>query len=899
MTSPWIGPVYGLLLRALPAPFRARYAADMRRMFEDQWRESALHERVGMLARALIDVTWTAIAVRLNPREYVVPNAELNASRETAFAGLRADALVAIRGLRRRPSFAITAIITAALGISATTAVFSVVDATVLRGVGIPNEQRVMALWGTFDKNPGQEFGISLAEYADLRTEVRSFERVGAWGGLQLLLEPFGDEPARTLDAVSTFGDIYVIAGARTVAGRLPSADDDRLDSPMVAVISHRLWTTTFGADPGIIGTRTLTVASRQAQIVGVLHPDAKLPGSTADVWVHRVLNPENWARDRSGHWLAVMGLLRDGATDVSARAELATLQRTWATRYAGQHSLGIDGHAVAVGSIVTRILGTARKVGALLSVAAGVLLLLACANVANLLLARGETRTAEVGVRVALGASRRRVAQPVILEGVVVAAAGGLLGLALAAGALPALLRLAPEELASRAAVTMDVRVIAFAIVVSLITGGLFALAPALKAARQEPSTLFRSAGRGRSATMRGLRALVAGQTALATLLLVGAALFTRSLQRLTAEDPGVDPQSRASIDLSMPPARFPDAAALISYYERLEQRMNATTGVQRATLIRNLPLRDDQRTENMFREGATRREDVIPVSVQTASAGVLRALGIELIQGRDLERSDRTGGIRVALLNASAATTMWPGQDAVGKRLGVTFAPESLGLITVVGVYRDVRSSGLSAAPRPEIILPISQGDMWGNWLRGMSVVAQTTGPAAAVLPAMRAAVRELDPSVAIDLPTTMDDVVRAGAAHERFLAALLAVFATLALVIASVGVFGVVSFTVARQTRELAIRSALGAGRGDILTSVLRTNAIASAAGAIVGAIVAAGGAPVLTSFLYNVPARDAAVLTGVPTALIAVAVLACVGPAVRAMRVPAARALQDAE
>jgi len=899
MTSPWIGRVYGLLLRLLPGQFRARYAADMRRMFEDQWRDSALQERVGMLARAVIDVIWTAIAVRLSPREYVLPNAELNASRETAFAGVRADALVAIRGLRRRPSFAITAIITAALGISATTAVFSVVDATVLRGVGIPNQSRVMSLWGTFEKNPGQEFGISLAEYADLRADVRSFERIGAWGGLQLLLEPFGDEPARTLDAVSTYGDLYTIVGARTVAGRLPSADDDRIEAPLVAVISHRLWATTFGGDPNIIGTRTVTVGSREAQIVGVLHPDATLPGTLADVWVHRVLNPANWAMDRSGHGLAVIGLLRAGASEASLRAELGTLQRTWATRYAGQHTVGSDGHAVAVASVVDRVLGTARQVGALLSVAAGVLLLLACANVANLLLARGETRTAEVGVRVALGASRRRVAQPVILEGVAIAAAGGLLGLALAAGALPALLRLAPEELASRAAVTMDVRVITFAIVVSLITGGLFALAPALNAARHEPSTLFRTAGRGRSATMRGLRWLVAGQTALATLLLVAAALFARSLQRLTDEDPGVDPQSRAAIDLSVPIARFPDAAALIAYYERLEQRMNATPGVQRAALIRNLPLRDDQRTENMFAEGATRREDVVPVSVQTASAGVLRTLGIGLVQGRDLERSDRTGGVRVALLNASAAATLWPGQDAVGKRLRVTFAPESLGLITVVGVYRDVRSSGLSAVPRPEIILPISQGDMWAGWLRGMSVVAQTAGPAATVLPAMRAAVRELDPYVAVDLPTTMDDVVRAGAAHERFLAALLAVFATLALVIASVGVFGVVSFTVARQARELAIRSALGAGRGDILTSVLRTNAVASAAGAVAGAIVAAGGAPALTSFLYNVPARDAVVLTGVPTALIAVAVLACVGPAVRATRVPAARALQDAE
>jgi predicted permease len=527
------------------------------------------------------------------------------------------------------------------------------------------------------------------------------------------------------------------------------------------------------------------------------------------------------------------------------------------------------------------------------------VLLLLACANVANLLLARGETRTAEVGVRVALGATRRRVAQPVILEGLAIALGGGVLGLALATLGLPALMRLAPDDLARRAAAGIDVGVVTFAILVSLITGVLFALAPAMAAARHEPSALFRSGGRSRSATMRALRWLVAGQTALATLLLVAAALFTRSLQRLTEVDPGLDASSRASIDLALPVIRYRDAASLIAFYERLQQQASLVGGVERVTLVRNLPLRDDQRSENVLREGHTRREDVVSVSVQTASPGVLRTLGIPLVQGRDIDATDRTGAPRVVLLNLSAARTLWPGENAVGKRLRVTFAPESLGFLTVVGVYRDVRSVSLSAAPRPEIILPIAQGDRWAGWLRGMSVVAQTSGAPSTVIPGLRAAVREVDPNVAVELPTTMDEVVRAGAARERFLAALLAVFAALALLIATVGVFGVVSFTVARQTRELAIRSALGAGRTDILGSVMRTNAVASAAGAVVGAIVAAGGAPSLAGFLYNVPARDGVVLTGVPVVLIAVAVLACMGPAVRAMRVPAARALQDAE
>jgi putative ABC transport system permease protein len=901
MSASMVGRVYGASLRLLPAGFRARYGTEMRRTFEDHWRESGVAARIGISLRAVVDLVWTAFVVRRSPRSYAMPStAEFHESGDGPLAGISGDARAAVRGLRRRPSFAVTAVVTAALGIAATTAVFSVVDATVVRGIGIPRADRVMSLWGTFERSPGREFQIADAEYADIRADVRSFERVGAWGGMGLLLEPGGNREARTIAAAQTYGDIYRIVGARTVLGRLPDASDDRLDAPLVAVLSHAFWTTAFGADPGIVGKTTLPLGGQLVSVIGVLAPDVGLPGDATDVWIHRVLDPSTWATNRSGHGLNVVGVLRDGATETSARAELAALQRQWASRYAGQHSFGLDGHGVNVLSLGGRMLGTARRVGMLLSVAAGVLLLLACANVANLLLARGETRMSEVGVRIALGASSRRVAQPVLLEGLAIALTGGVLGLALAAVGLPALMGLAPAELASRATVGVDARVVVFAIVISVLTGLLFALRPAWKAVRLEPATLLRTSGRGRSATMRGLHWLVAGQTGLAALLLVGAALFARSLQKLTAVDPGLDPRSRVSVNLSLPVVRYRDAASIIAFYENLQRRAESSGGVARASFVRNLPLRDNQRSENVIREGDARSEEnIVPVTVQLAGTAVLRTLGIPLLEGRDLDVTDRLGSVRVALVNRSAAKTLWPNESAIGKRVTATFAPSTHGLITIVGVYGDVRSGGLSATASPEIVFPVAQGDAWAGWMRNMRLVLETTAGSRAVLPDVRAALREIDPGVAVELPTTMADVVHAGAARQRFLAALLAVFAALALVIAAVGVFGVVSFSVARQTRELAIRSALGAGRGDILRGVLRMNAGVAAAGAVAGGVVAAAAAPALSGFLYDVSPRDGIVLAGAPLALIAVAVLACVVPAIKAMRVPAARALQDAD
>jgi predicted permease len=533
-----------------------------------------------------------------------------------------------------------------------------------------------------------------------------------------------------------------------------------------------------------------------------------------------------------------------------------------------------------------------------LLSIAAGVLLLLACANVANLLLARGESRVAEAGVRVALGASALRVGQPVVLEGLALGALGGLGGLLLAAAGLPALLRLAPADLAGAAGVRIDARVALFAVVVSILTALVFTAAPAWHAMRRAPADLLRSSGRGRTGPARGLRILVASQAALATSLLIAAALLASSLDRLNAVAPGLDTASRVTLDLTLPPARYRDAASIAAFCDLVRERLASLAGAGGVTVVRNLPLRDRPRTENVLRTGSTDRE-ALGMTVQAAAPGVLPAMGIPLAEGRDLSTADRAGTLRVGLVNRTAAQALWPGESAIGRRLDATFMLPTDRTIEIVGVYEDVRSAGLSSRPAAEMILPIAQGAAMTGWLRNLTVVLQSNVPASAAMPAARAVLREIDPSVAAESPTTMEEVRRASIARERFLAALLAVFGALALVVAAVGVFGVVSFTVARQTKEFAIRNALGARRSVILGGVLASTAVTAGAGALAGAAIAWSVAPALGGFLYEVAPRNALVLAGAPLALVTVALASSFVPALRATRLPLLRALHDGE
>ncbi len=815
-----------------------------------------------------------------------------------ALAGFGSDLRLAWRGLGRRPGFAMTAALTLALGIGATTAVFSVIDATVLRALTIPDRDRVVSLWSTFDRYGAEEFELSAAEFTDIRNDVGSLRLAGAWSTNNVLLEPRDGAAARTIDVAFTSGDVYEIVGARVSFGRLPDANDNRLGSPQVALISDTFWRDAFGARPDVIGKQTLRIGSTDVPIVGVLTRDSKLPATDVAVWVHTVLDPASWAANRSGHGLTAIAALAPGATVEIASAELAALHHEWAVRYTGQHTFGLDGHAVRMAGIEDRLLGNAKRTGLLLLAAAALLLVLACANVANLIMARGESRASELGVRIALGASARRVAQPVLMEGLALGLLGGVLGVGLAAAGLPTLLQLAPAAIAASTSATIDVRVLAFAAAISLMTGVLFATMPAWTAMRQAPSDLLRVSSRGGTSASRGLRTLVAGQLALATCLLVGAMLLTASLQRLNAIDPGFSSSSRITVDLTLPQQRYRDPAAVTGFYDRLREQIGAMSSVRSVGAIRTLPLRDAQRRENLLKEGTTRPEDSVGVAVQAASVGALQTLGVPILEGRDFQAPDRLQSIKVALVNKTAARTLWPGESPIGKRFRARFLPDRYGLITVVGVYGDLHSADLTTTPAPEILLPIAQADGWTGWARNLTVVVHG-GPTGPSLADIRSAVDAIDPAVAVETPSTMTQVLHQSTARERFLAVLLAVFSTLALGIAAVGVFGVVSFSVARQSRDFAIRTALGAGRGAILRSVLVSTGGIAATGALSGAIVAGLLAPAISGFLFGVTPRSAMVLATAPLLLIAVAMLAALPPALRATRVPLARVLQDVD
>jgi predicted permease len=880
-----------MLLRLLPDRFRERYGEEMRRMFEEQWQESGWRRRGLLGLRAVRDVIWTSVVVRMTREDAHLRNRE----RTGMLTGMSADARVAIRGLRRRPAYALTGIVTIAMGIAATTSVFSVVNATVLGGLGLPNEERLVALWATYDQQPGREFAVSAAEFTDLRTEVRSLDAVGGYWAGTILLEPRAGGDARTAQAAFTVGDIYGLVGAHTVAGRLPGPGESRVGSPRVALLSWGLWSSAYGSDPEVVRGGSLTVDSQQYEIIGVLAADVKLPGQQADVWVHTVLDSASWITNRSGHGIVALASMREAASVAEVRRELKDLERSWSVRYAGQHSFGVAGHRANAMLLGERVLGSTRRVAVVLGLSAALLLALACANVANLLLARGETRKTEIGVRIALGASGGRVARPVLIEGLAIGAGGGFLGLIMAVLGLPVLMELAPQNLPGRAAISINGTVVLVAIVLSVVTGLVFTLGPALRSARGHPMTLMRLGGRGRTGPMRGLRLLVGGQVALATVLLAGATLLTRSLFALNAVDPGLEPSGRIAFDLTLPVARYRDATSIATFYGGLQQRLERLLTVSEVSVVRNLPIRDDQRFENLLREGTTGHVNHQGVVVQAASAGYLRTLGALLLEGRDLEGFDREGTVKVALVNDVAAQSIWPGGSAIGKRVRATFTPDSFGLITVVGVYKGMRSTSLTAAPQPEIVLSVPQVAQFTGWIRNLTVVLHTSSSAKTVIPAVRAAIAELDPSIAVESPTTLSDVLRASTARERFLATLLAVFSGLALTIAAVGVFGVVSFTVTRQRHEFAIRNTLGARRIEIIRGVLHSNAAVACTGAIAGAVMAAVSAPVLRSFLYGVAPRDGWILSSVAVTLILVALAASLLPAIRATRIPPARAL----
>jgi predicted permease len=806
-----------------------------------------------------------------------------------------ADFRRAARAFRRAPGFFLLVVLPLALGIGATTAIFSAVHGVLLRPLPYRAPGQLVTVNHFYPSLKGLEAGVSAPGFRDYRDRTRSFARVAVGAFWQPNLTGQG-EPERLTGAFGS-GDYFAALGVQPALGRAFGPDEDAPGRAQVVVLSDGFWRRRLGADPRAVG-RTLVLNGRTYQVVGVMPPgfaDPFVPA--AEVWRPLALSAEQLAEGRTNEWLSLVARLRPGVEVGAARAELRTLaeqlKRAYPDSYPADWSL-------TVASLQDKNTGRIRPALLVLLGAVGFVLLIAAANVANLLLARGAGRAREVAVRTALGARRAQLARQMLAESVVLAAAAGALGAGLAAAAVRALAAFAPATLPA-GAIRVDAPVLGFALAVSLGTGLLFGLAPAAQAARGALSGALREGGRG-AAGDRGAqlvrRGLVVAEVALALVLLTGAGLLTRSFARLQGVDPGFEPRGVLTFTVALPQAKYPSDTQRVALFDALLPRVAAVRGVRAAGAVSELPFGPGGSTGSFAVEGyqAPPGQPGPWGDLRVATPGYFEALRIPLRRGRLFTAQDAPGARRVAVVDEELAARYWPGQNPIGRRVSLG-APDGQppAWIEVVGVVGHAKQEGLDADARVQLYLPFAQSPT-GQLAVAVRAAGGAAGDPERLLPLLRAAVREVDRDLPLADVRTLESRVDASVGPRRLSALLLGGFATLALVMASLGLYGVMAYAVAQRTRELGVRLALGAARGNVLGLVLRQGLTLALAGGAVGLAGALALSRLLQSQLYGVRAADPATLAGVVLLLGAVAFVAALVPARRATRVDPAVALR---
>ncbi len=813
-----------------------------------------------------------------------------------ALDALRRDLLYAWRGVRRAPAFAAIVVATLALGIGAATAVFSVVYGVLLRPLPYPDADRVMAVYTRMPGVGVEQGNVSEPEFLDLATAPAArgvFERV-ALSQLRASTVTGVGTPER-VPAIYATASLFRTLRTPALLGRTFTADEDRPGAGAVVVLAHGYWQRRFGGDPAAVG-RVLRVDGAPRTVVGVMPAAFDFGG--ADLYAPRALDagmPDN----RQAHNDQAVARLAPGATPAQARAALAVL----ATRLRRDHpaayapGLGFDFTAVPLQEATV---GAARPALEVLAAAVGLVLLIACANAANLLLARGAVRRRELALRAALGAGRARVVRQLLTESAVLAVIAGAAGLVGASVGVRALLAVNPDALPRQHAVGLDGVVVAAALGLSVLTGLLFGTLPALYASRADLHGVFRAGGRGASAAAStGLRrALVIGEVALAVVVVTAAGLLGRSFHALRTVDAGLEPAGVLTLAMSLPDSRYQNGRVEPTYAALLE-RVRALPGVAAAGGVMTLPLGGGGGAWDVDVEG----RPVAPgapkpgLRPQILTPGALAALGMPVVRGRDLRDGDDARGPLVALVNESAARVLWPGTDGLGRRFRVTGNADTTWL-TVVGVVRDARSAGLDQTPPPEMYLPHAQnarrtrGYPW----RDLTLVVRTAGDPAQLVAPVRREVGRLDPELAVTDVRTMRQVIDRSVAQPRLTTLVLAAFGAAALALAALGVYGVIAYGVAQRAREFAIRAALGARRADVLRVVVGQGLGLAAAGTGVGLLGALAATRLLRALLFGVSPTDPVTFAVIPLVLLGVAALASLVPARRALRADATAALR---
>ena len=806
-----------------------------------------------------------------------------------------ADLRYALRALRKSPGFTLVAAVTLALGIGANSAIFSVVYSVLLRPLPYREAERLVTVNHFYPSLKGLEAGVSAPGFVDYRDRSRVFAGVAVQAQWQPSLTGRGDPERLTGSLVS--GQFFSTLGVGAAVGRALRPDEDQPGRENVVVLSDGFWRRRFGGDRGAIG-QTLTLDGIPHQVVGVMPPGFRDYFSRpAELWRPLALTAEQIAGGRTSEWLTLTARLKPGVTLEQARGEMRTLAEQLKRQYPEQFP---PDWSLAVASLREKGTGKVRAALYVVFGAVGFVLLIACANVANLLLARAAGRAREVAVRTALGAQRGRIVRQLLTESVVLSLGGGALGVLLAyfgvqalgaysqGGAGPA----GPAE-----PVGLDTPVLLFALALSVATGLLFGLAPALQAARGGQQQTLREGGRGAAgdrAAQTVRRGLIVAEVALALMLLAGAGLLVKSFARLQGVDPGFEPANVLTATVALPEAKYASDTQRIAFFDELLPRIAAIPGVQAVGASTGLPLTGSGWTQSFDVEGYQ------PPAGQPGPWGEFkvitpdypRALRVPLVRGRLFTAQDGPGAPRVALVDEEMVRRYWPGQNPIGKRLdfGTTRSGERR-LLEVVGVLRHVRQQGLDDEARVQVYVPHRQ-----RGLDRMSLVIRTAGDPLQAVPLVRAAVQQVDRDQPIADVQTMDALLADSVGQRRLSTVLLALFAGVALLLACIGLYGVTAYAVTQRTREIGVRMALGAAGSQVVGAFVRDGVRLTAIGLAVGLVAALAGGRLIASQLYEVEPTDPLTLGATAATLAVVAALASYLPARRATRVDPITALR---
>jgi predicted permease len=829
----------------------------------------------------------------------------------------RQDLRHAFRTLLRAPAFSAVTILTLALGIGANTAIFSIVNTVILRPLGYPKPEQLMYLTTQFPAFGFEQFWVSPPEYFEFREINQSFSAVGAFTTGEVNLTA-GDRPMRIRSAGVDDGLLRALGvppaqgrlfgkGETDLTGPPPAPGSPPVPLPPVVILSHELWMNAFGGR-SMIG-QTVEVNGLPREVIGIMPPGVDVMDNRTEIWTPLGLNPGN-RQNRGNHFLYLIGRLKDGVTGQQAGTELSALIRNWGERvnvknhvFAPLPATEADrkqnpgaGHILQMTPVQQQIVGSASRAIWMLQAAVGFVLLIACANLANLLLARAETRHREFAVRTALGAGRGRLLRQFMTEGVLLSLAGGVLGLLLARAGVQALIRVYPASLPRTTEVTVDPVVLLFTLGISILTGLVFGLAPLMHTRAADLVTALKEGGKGATGAARHhiRRALVVAEVALALMLVIGAGLMLRTVANLTSVDAGFDRARLVTFSLALPPADYPQPQLRAAFYQRLLDKLRVMPGVLGATAMSGLPPNrplnaNDTEIDNYTAppEGPYENVDFY----QNVMTDYFETMGIPIMAGRSFRRSDAASEGLVAVVNETLVNTFWRGLNPIGQRLRPCCGDQNP-WFTVIGVAKDVKQRGVDQKTGHEFYFFVDQTvnvpPPRANAPGTMNVVLRTTLPPATLRQTIEAAVREADPSVPIVRLREMDAVFEDSIRRPRLLAQLLGGFAGLALLLAAIGTYGVLSYMVAERRREIGIRMALGAAQQSVLRQVMWQGLVLAGLGMVIGLAGAFGLNRLIAALLFGVQPTDPATVSVVVATIAVVAAVACWLPAWRASR-----------